>query len=178
MPTVWHMNSRATQSSSQCRTANTLITRLTSRRLRRTNNKVTDQICTDVPGRVAKQLLLLAQQFGTREGTRCIGCNITALEAIRVLARPNGSPRGTMVPSAAAVPSFQGLVPTGRMPDRMQLRSVPAISIFSDGPGEKFTVFGARTLHNLGVEPATFAGMHHRIHPQRHPHMCSHGHRH
>ena len=36
-------------------------------------------------------------------------------------------PGGTMVPSAAAVPSFQGLVPTGRMPDRMQLRSVMSI---------------------------------------------------
>lgn len=44
------------------------LLRLLARRLRRANNKVTDQIFTDVPGRVAKQLLLLAQQFGTREG--------------------------------------------------------------------------------------------------------------
>jgi CRP/FNR family transcriptional regulator, cyclic AMP receptor protein len=44
------------------------LLRLLARRLRRTNNRVTDQIFTDVPGRVAKQLLLLAQQFGTREG--------------------------------------------------------------------------------------------------------------
>ena len=44
------------------------LLRVLARRLRRTNNKVTDQIFTDVPGRVAKQLLLLAQQFGTREG--------------------------------------------------------------------------------------------------------------
>ncbi len=44
------------------------LLRVLARRLRRTNNKLTDQICTDVPGRVAKQLLLLAQQFGTREG--------------------------------------------------------------------------------------------------------------
>ena len=44
------------------------LLRVLARRLRRTNTKLTDQICTDVPGRVAKQLLLLAQQFGTREG--------------------------------------------------------------------------------------------------------------
>jgi CRP-like cAMP-binding protein len=29
---------------------------------------VIDQIVTDVPGRLAKQLLALAQQFGTRDG--------------------------------------------------------------------------------------------------------------
>jgi CRP/FNR family cyclic AMP-dependent transcriptional regulator len=44
------------------------LLRLLSRRLRRTHYKLTDQIFTDVPGRVAKQLLVLAQQFGTREG--------------------------------------------------------------------------------------------------------------
>ncbi len=42
--------------------------RLLARKLRRTNNKLTDQIFTDVPGRVAKQLLLPAQHFGTRDG--------------------------------------------------------------------------------------------------------------
>ena len=44
------------------------LLRVLARRLRRTNNKLTDQIFIDVPGRVAKQLLLLAQQFGTRDG--------------------------------------------------------------------------------------------------------------
>ena len=44
------------------------LLRLLARRVRRTDNKLTDQIFSDVPGRVAKQLLLLAQQFGTREG--------------------------------------------------------------------------------------------------------------
>ena len=40
-----------------------------ARRLRRTNNNLADLIFTDVPGRVAKQLLLqLAQRFGTQEG--------------------------------------------------------------------------------------------------------------
>jgi CRP-like cAMP-binding protein len=38
-----------------------------ARRLRRTNDNVADLIFTDVPGRVAKQLLQLAQRFGTQE---------------------------------------------------------------------------------------------------------------
>lgn len=36
-----------------------------ARRLRRTNDNLADLIFTDVPGRVAKQLLALARQFGT-----------------------------------------------------------------------------------------------------------------
>ena len=44
------------------------LLRILARKLRRTNNKLTDQIFTDVPGRVAEQLLLLPQQFGTCEG--------------------------------------------------------------------------------------------------------------
>jgi CRP/FNR family cyclic AMP-dependent transcriptional regulator len=44
------------------------LLRVLARRLRRTNNDVADLIFTDVPGRVAKQLLHLGQQFGTREG--------------------------------------------------------------------------------------------------------------
>lgn len=39
-----------------------------ARRLRRTNNMLADLIFTDVPGRVAKQLLQLAQRFGNLEG--------------------------------------------------------------------------------------------------------------
>jgi CRP/FNR family transcriptional regulator, cyclic AMP receptor protein len=39
-----------------------------ARRLRRTNDNLADLIFTDVPGRVANQLLLLAQRFGTQEG--------------------------------------------------------------------------------------------------------------
>jgi CRP/FNR family transcriptional regulator, cyclic AMP receptor protein len=38
-----------------------------ARRLRRTNDNVADLIFTDGPGRVAKQLLQLAQRFGTQE---------------------------------------------------------------------------------------------------------------
>jgi CRP-like cAMP-binding protein len=44
------------------------LLRVLARRLRRTNNILADHIFTDVPGRVAKQLLKLAQRFGTQEG--------------------------------------------------------------------------------------------------------------
>jgi CRP/FNR family transcriptional regulator, cyclic AMP receptor protein len=44
------------------------LLRVLARRLRRTNNNLADLIFTDVPGRVAKQLLGLAQRFGTQEG--------------------------------------------------------------------------------------------------------------
>jgi CRP/FNR family transcriptional regulator, cyclic AMP receptor protein len=43
------------------------LLRVLARRLRRTNDDLADLIFTDVPGRVAKQLLQLAQRFGTRE---------------------------------------------------------------------------------------------------------------
>jgi len=42
--------------------------RVLARRLRRTNHNLADLIFTDVPGRVAKLLLRLAQRFGTQEG--------------------------------------------------------------------------------------------------------------
>ena len=44
------------------------LLRVLARRLRRTNNNLADLIFTDVPGRVAKQLLQLAQRFGTQDG--------------------------------------------------------------------------------------------------------------
>jgi CRP-like cAMP-binding protein len=44
------------------------LLRVLARRLRRTNTNLADLIFTDVPGRVAKQLLQLAQRFGTQEG--------------------------------------------------------------------------------------------------------------
>ena len=43
------------------------LLRLLARRLQRTNDTVADLIFTGVPGRVAKQLLQLAQRFGTQE---------------------------------------------------------------------------------------------------------------
>jgi CRP-like cAMP-binding protein len=44
------------------------LLRVLARRLRRTNNMLADLIFTDVPGRVAKQLLQLSQRFGSMEG--------------------------------------------------------------------------------------------------------------
>ncbi|MBF0581607.1 MULTISPECIES: CRP-like cAMP-activated global transcriptional regulator GlxR [Corynebacterium] len=43
------------------------LLRVLARRLRRTNNSLADLIFTDVPGRVAKALLQLANRFGTQE---------------------------------------------------------------------------------------------------------------
>ena len=43
------------------------LLRVLARRLRRTNDNLADLIFTDVPGRVARQLLYLAQRFGIRE---------------------------------------------------------------------------------------------------------------
>lgn len=45
------------------------LLRVLARRLRRTNNSLADLIFTDVPGRVAKQLLQLVQRFGAQEGS-------------------------------------------------------------------------------------------------------------
>lgn len=44
------------------------LLRVLARRLRRTNDALADLIFTDVPGRVAKALLALAERFGTPEG--------------------------------------------------------------------------------------------------------------
>ena len=44
------------------------LLRVLARRLRRTNNNLADLIFTDVPGRVAKTLLQLANRFGSQEG--------------------------------------------------------------------------------------------------------------
>src|SRR3954447_18282458 len=44
------------------------LLRILARRIRRTNSTLSDLMFTDVPGRVAKLLLKLAQRFGTQEG--------------------------------------------------------------------------------------------------------------
>lgn len=44
------------------------LLQLLTRRLRHTDDKLVGLICRDVAGRVARQLLLLARRFGTREG--------------------------------------------------------------------------------------------------------------
>ena len=69
------------------------LLRVLARRLRRTNDIVTDVIFTDVPGRVAKQLLTLAQRFGVREGAALrVDHDLTQLE----LAQLVGSSRETV----------------------------------------------------------------------------------
>lgn len=45
------------------------LLRLLARRIRRTNDIVSDLVFNDVPGRVAQQLLLLTKRFGVRAGT-------------------------------------------------------------------------------------------------------------
>src|ERR671910_551971 len=44
------------------------LLRVLARRLRRTNDALADLIFTDVPSRVAKNLLQMARRFGTRDG--------------------------------------------------------------------------------------------------------------
>jgi CRP/FNR family transcriptional regulator, cyclic AMP receptor protein len=46
------------------------LMRLLAARLRRANNHLVDAAYDDVPGRLAKELLNLAQRFGTQEGDR------------------------------------------------------------------------------------------------------------
>ena len=68
------------------------LLRLLTRKLRRTTAKVTDQIFNDVPGRVASELLQLAQQFGTIEdGVVRLAHNLTQQE----IAQLAGSSRET-----------------------------------------------------------------------------------
>ena len=49
------------------------LLRVVARRLRRTNTMLADLIFVDVPGRVAKQLLQLAQRFGSIDGGQLRG---------------------------------------------------------------------------------------------------------
>lgn len=69
------------------------LLRVLARRLRRTNNDLCDMIFTDVPGRVAKQLLDLAKRFGQPEGDSLrVTHELTQLE----LAQLVGSSRETI----------------------------------------------------------------------------------
>ncbi|WP_369829011.1 Crp/Fnr family transcriptional regulator [Mycobacterium sp. E3247] len=69
------------------------LLRVLARRLRRTNDTLCDLIFTDVPGRVAKQLLDLTGRFGTRtEKTLSVQLGLTQQE----LAQLVGSSRETV----------------------------------------------------------------------------------
>jgi CRP-like cAMP-binding protein len=62
------------------------LLRVLARRLRRTNNNLADLIFTDVPGRVAKQLLHLAQRFGTPyDGVLCVTHDLTQEEIAQLV---------------------------------------------------------------------------------------------
>jgi hypothetical protein len=65
-------------------------------------------------------------------------------------------------------------VSIGRMPDRMQLRSVPAIAVFPDRAGEEIAIVGRRAPHHVGVEAPALSAMHSGIDPQRHPNIGAH----
>ena len=68
------------------------LLRVLARRLRRTNNKLAGLIFTDVPGRVAKQLLQLAQRFDTHVGGALrVTHNLTQEDIARLV----GASRGT-----------------------------------------------------------------------------------
>ena len=58
--------------------------RVLARRLRRTNN-LADLILTDVPGRVAKQLLALAQRFGTQDDDLRVTHDLTQVEIAQLV---------------------------------------------------------------------------------------------
>ena len=62
------------------------LLRVLARRLRRTNDTLADLIFTDVPGRVAKQLLQLAKRFGTQEdGALRVTHDLTQLELAQLV---------------------------------------------------------------------------------------------
>ena len=62
------------------------LLRVLARRLRRTNNNLADLILTDVPGRVAKQLLALAQRFGTQhDGGLRVTHDLTQVEIAQLV---------------------------------------------------------------------------------------------
>jgi CRP/FNR family cyclic AMP-dependent transcriptional regulator len=77
-----------------------------ARRLRHTSNDVTDHMFTDVPGRVAKQLLRLGRQFGVQERGRLRVVHDLTQDEIAGLA---GSCRET-VNKALAILARRGLI--------------------------------------------------------------------
>lgn len=70
------------------------LLRVLARRLRRTNDALADMIFTDVPGRVAKNLLQMAQRFGTRQPDG--SCRVTHDLTQEELAQLVGASRETV----------------------------------------------------------------------------------
>jgi CRP-like cAMP-binding protein len=62
------------------------LLRMLARRVRRTIENWADLIFTDVPGRLAKQLLQLAQQFGSQQdGATHVSCDLTQEELAQLV---------------------------------------------------------------------------------------------
>ena len=53
------------------------------------------------------------------------------------------------------------------MPQQMQLRSVPAVSVRANRADEKIAVVRPWAAHHVGIEPPAFLGVHRGIDPQR-----------
>jgi CRP/FNR family cyclic AMP-dependent transcriptional regulator len=63
-----------------------VLLRVLARRLRRTNDAMTDLVFTDVPGRVAKALLALAERFGQpRDGGIAVAHGLTQEELAQLV---------------------------------------------------------------------------------------------
>ena len=56
---------------------------------------------------------------------------------------------------------------TGRMPNRMQLRSVPPLPIGADRTGPDRAIIRVRAGHDEPLKPRTLAAVQHSINPQR-----------
>jgi CRP-like cAMP-binding protein len=101
------------------------LLRVLARRLRRTDDALCDLIFTDVPGRVAKQLLELASRFGTNTGqTLSVDLDLTQEE----LAQLVGSSRQTVNKALSAFTQRGWIRQQGRMlsilaPDKLLHRA-------------------------------------------------------
>ena len=83
------------------------LLRVLARRLRRTNNDLADLILTDVPGRVAKQLLALGQRFGTpQDGGLRVTHDLTQVEIAQLV----GASRKPSIRRSPISPTVAGSV--------------------------------------------------------------------
>nr|WP_276511389.1 helix-turn-helix domain-containing protein [Candidatus Frankia nodulisporulans] len=75
-----------------------MLLRVLARRLRRTNDSVADMVFTDVPGRVAKALLDLAERFGepAQPGNEAAGVRVEHGLTQEELAQLVGASRETV----------------------------------------------------------------------------------
>ena len=113
-----------------------LLTWVLARPLRHTNTSLADLISTDGPGRVARQLLGLAQRFGTPEGgaLRVIH-DLTQDEIARLTGASRETVNKALVNGFTAGPFDSRLVAmvTGCATRRCEPRSTPGEPIRSRG---------------------------------------------